>query len=147
MASLFDAFSFDMLQAMVQEMNFWNETPKDVLNWMNVRLGKEEGRKDTYHVKELMVGGKDVTPSLLRTSWTGSPATADFVELKYWKKFGLFGMSMQSQDVYFMPAEHLVRGNITSGEFVFEEKSRKSSAVLVRYSNTDPFDMASRLSV
>lgn len=146
MASLFDAFSFDMLQAMVQEMNYYKESPKDVLKWMNIKLGKDEGRKDAYHVKELIVNGVDMSRKILTRMWTGSPATGGYVEVDYWRKSGWFG-GMQSQGVYFVPSQHLVSGNITSGVYVFEQKEEKSRLVLIQYGVTDPLDMASRLSM
>ena len=147
MASLFDAFSFDMLQALVQEMNYYKESPKEVLKWMNIKLGKEEGRRDSYHVKELVVNGVDKSKSLVNHIWTGSPATNDYIEIDYWRKSGWLGGGMQSQGVYFVPSQHLMSGNVTSGVFIFEQKEEKNSMVLIRYGVSDPLDMASRLSM
>lgn len=146
MASLFDAFSFDMLQALVQEMNHYMESPKEVLKWMNIKLGKGEGRQDSYHVKELIVNGADKSKLLRNRMWTGSPATSDYISID-WKKPGFFGGGLQTQGVYFVPSQHLVSGNITSGIFVFEQKEEKTRMVLIRYGVSDPLDMASRLSM
>lgn len=147
MASLFGAFSFDMLQSLVEEMNFYKESPKEALKWLNVKLSKEEGRKARYHIQYLEVGGKDITNQLGgNPSWTGSPATDEYVQVSYWTK-GFWGSSYQSHDVFFLPSHHLVTGNITSGEFIFESEERKSRLVLLRYQKKDPLDVASRLTV
>lgn len=146
MTSLFDAFSFDMLQALVQEMNYWKESPKEVLKWMNIKLGKTNGRQDNYLVKQLVVAGEDMTQSTMKPTWAGSPATAAEVQLDYYKPkgWGLLGATSQLS-VYFSPTHHLVTGNITSGEFLFVDEDRKHKAILVRYDAKDPLDMAARL--
>lgn len=42
-STIFDAFNFDMLKAMVEEMNRYNESPQDVLKIINVRQEFDEG--------------------------------------------------------------------------------------------------------
>ena len=42
-STIFDAFNFDMLKAMVEEMNRYDESPQDVLKVINVRQEFDEG--------------------------------------------------------------------------------------------------------
>ena len=42
-STIFDAFNFDMLKAMVEEMNRYDESPQDVLKIINVRQEFDEG--------------------------------------------------------------------------------------------------------
>jgi hypothetical protein len=52
----FDSFSFDMLAAIVQEMNMYNDSVKDLLRILNVR--PEYSGRTVYSVKNLEFAGK-----------------------------------------------------------------------------------------
>lgn len=67
-ASLFDQFNFDMLKALVEEMNRYNDTPQEALRMLNVKAEFDTG--STYNV-EIMYRG--VKPNLRRETWTGNP--------------------------------------------------------------------------
>jgi ATPase family associated with various cellular activities (AAA) len=72
-ASLFSAFNFDMLKAMVEEMNRYGETPQEVLKLLNAR--PEFGDDSKYKV-ELQIGGVEVDGTMLeQTEWHGNPLT------------------------------------------------------------------------
>jgi hypothetical protein len=72
-ASLFSAFNFDMLKAMVEEMNRYGETPQEVLKLLNAR--PEFGDDSKYKV-ELQVSGIEVDGTMLeQTEWHGNPLT------------------------------------------------------------------------
>lgn len=145
-ASMFGAFSFDMLQAMVQEMNLYSESPQDVLKWMNIKLEGEQGRTDVYLITELIINGKDLTKATHKPTWSGSPTTTQLLELSVAAKGGWMG-SYKHYSVYFSPQHHMVSGNITSGEFKFEDKARNSKAVLLRSARHDAFGMTHLLAV
>ena len=70
-ASLFDQFNFDMLKAMIEEMNRYGETPQQVLKLLNA---KPEFSDDSKYKVELQVNGVEIVSDLLEsTEWYGNP--------------------------------------------------------------------------
>ena len=70
-ASLFDQFNFDMLKAMVEEMNRYGETPQEVLKLLNA---KPEFSDESKYKVELQVKGIDIIQDKLEvTEWHGNP--------------------------------------------------------------------------
>jgi hypothetical protein len=130
-ASVFDAFSFDMLQALVAEMNYYSETPDEALKWLNIKLDLGESRIDTYLIQQLVVAGKDITEKIERPTWTGNPATSNLVEIHVYAH-GWMSMGYKSWQIQFSPRSHLISGSVTSGEYVFVDDLRKTRAVLLR---------------
>lgn len=70
-ASLFEQFNFDMLKALVEEMNRYGDTPQEALALLNVKAEFDTG--STYNV-EIMYRG--IKPNLRREAWTGNPLNA-----------------------------------------------------------------------
>lgn len=66
--SLFDKFNFDMLQAVVEEMNRYDETPQDALKMLNA---KPEFSGAVTFTTKLEVGDKTITK--IRPEWKGNP--------------------------------------------------------------------------
>lgn len=75
---LFDQFNFDMLKALVEEMNRYNESAHDALEMLNTKPDGEQGGK--YDVT-LTIKGKAV--NLHTSTWDGNPMNArrGFIEL------------------------------------------------------------------
>jgi len=69
-AALFQAFNFDMLKAMVEDMNRYDESPSEVLEYLNVR--PDSGGNETFNVK-LIVDGKK--KEKVQKNWSGSPTS------------------------------------------------------------------------
>ena len=69
--SHFDAMNFDMLQAMIQEMNLYNETPRQVLKWLNAR--PEFGSIQEFQVAELVVDDSVIKAVSRTREWYGNP--------------------------------------------------------------------------
>jgi len=64
-ATLFDQFNFDMLKALVEEMNRYNESPEDSLEMLNIKPSADDGIYEfiiTHHGKPLTT----VYPSTLK---------------------------------------------------------------------------------
>lgn len=55
-SSLFTAFNFDMLKAIVDEMNMYNETPHEAIQLLNARPDYEQDSRTSYDVKLLFKG-------------------------------------------------------------------------------------------
>ena len=66
-AVLFEKFNFDMLKAIVEEMNRYNETPQQVFNWLNVR---PEMKKEAFTVTSIY---KDKPVDNTCDRWNGNP--------------------------------------------------------------------------
>ena len=81
-ATLFDQFNFDMLKAMVEEMNRYDESPRDVLEMLNV---KPRGDQDGSWSVALSVKGSLVKDDDLDSStWNGNPLqTRGTVDIYY----------------------------------------------------------------
>jgi SpoVK/Ycf46/Vps4 family AAA+-type ATPase len=79
-ASLFDQFNFDMLKAMVEEMNRYGETPQEVLKLLNA---KPEFSDESRYKVELQVKGIDIIQDKLEVAeWHGNPLVKN-VNLDY----------------------------------------------------------------
>jgi hypothetical protein len=77
---MFDQFNFDMLKALVEEMNRYNESPQEVLRLLNA---KPEFSDECKYKVELQIGGIDIVSDKLETSeWHGNPLTKN-VNLDY----------------------------------------------------------------
>ena len=71
-ASVFGAFNFDMLKALIEEMNRYNETPQEAMRILNVKAEFDGG--STYSV-EIYKGDRKadrVSPSV----WNGAPLSS-----------------------------------------------------------------------
>jgi hypothetical protein len=71
-ASLFDQFNFDMLKAMVEEMNRYDETAQQTMKMLNTR--PEFSGEAKYKVG-LQIDGLDVPEDKADTEWHGNPLT------------------------------------------------------------------------
>lgn len=72
-ATMFSQFNFDMLKAMVEEMNRYDETPQEVMKMLNTR---PEFSGEVRYMINLQPKGIDIDPSLVdQTEWEGNPLT------------------------------------------------------------------------
>ena len=71
-ASMFNQFNFDMLKALVEEMNRYDETPQEALKFLNA---KPEFSDEANYDVDLQVGGIDIPKTLADTNWHGNPFT------------------------------------------------------------------------
>lgn len=69
----FDQFNFDMLKALVEEMNRYNETPQDAMAMLNAR--PEYGASSRYKMKLLINGEEVVDSNMEDKEWEGNPLT------------------------------------------------------------------------
>jgi len=69
-ATLFDQFNFDMLKAMVEEMNRYGETPQQVMKLLNA---KPEFSGEARYKVGLQINGLDLSESDSDTEWCGNP--------------------------------------------------------------------------
>lgn len=69
-AALFEQFNFDMLKALVEEMNRYDESPQDALKMLNAKPEFNNGGK--FDV-QLVIDGEVVRDKGLRAEWNGNP--------------------------------------------------------------------------
>ncbi len=70
---LFSEFNFDMLKAMVEEMNRYNESPESVLKMLNVKPEFDSGSDTKFSVKLSVKGVPVEEQHLYTTEWRGNP--------------------------------------------------------------------------
>ena len=69
-AALFEQFNFDMLKALVEEMNRYDESPQDALKMLNAKPEFNNGGK--FEV-QLILNGEPCKDSGVRSEWNGNP--------------------------------------------------------------------------
>lgn len=70
-AVLFNQFNFDMLKALVEEMNRYHEDPEDALRMLNIKPEFDSGNR--YEVK-VILDGEELDEKILETKvWEGNP--------------------------------------------------------------------------
>jgi hypothetical protein len=80
-ASLFSEFNFDMLKALVEEMNRYGETPQEALKMLNIK--PEFSDKVEYKVS-FISSDRDWNPdSVSPEIWSGNPLSCDGVTVEY----------------------------------------------------------------
>lgn len=80
-ASLFEEFNFDMLKALVEEMNRYKESPQDALRMLNAKPEFDAGSK--YNVT-LKVDGAVMPPDNCNMdTFTGNPLSAKGINIAY----------------------------------------------------------------
>ena len=161
-ASVFSAFNFDMLKAMVEEMNRYNESPQDALRILNVKAEFDSGA--TYSVE--VYRGDRKADRVSPTHWTGTPLSTKDISISYWfkslkksepeqtKGIALSAMlssspssdvDEESEDSGWNEREFgnddLVKFNSKSGQFIFEKNG--TTMILMKqvtsYFNFDAF--------
>lgn len=85
LASLFDEFNFDMLKAMVEEMNRYGETAQEVMSLLNTK--PEYSESVDYDVTATMSGVPIDNDEWSDSSWCGNPMTKP-MRFSYYEKDG-----------------------------------------------------------
>lgn len=81
-ASVFSAFNFDMLKAMVEEMNRYNETPQEAMRILNVKAEFDGGAS---YKMEILKGDR-VADRTSPTTWNGAPLSSKEICVSFWFK-------------------------------------------------------------
>ena len=124
-ASLFNQFNFDMLKALVEDMNRYNEGPQETMRILNAKPEFDSGA--SYNV-ELFVDGKKFEHEVHPEVWDGNPLQR-VVELGW-------DSDPNDNDSQWMNEkfnhEHLVTVDAKSGRFIFENKNMTVALTRVR---------------
>lgn len=74
-AVMFSAFNFDILKAVVEEMNRYDETPQEAMKILNAR--PERGETAKYKVSLFVNDAPISQDKLFDTEWVGNPLSSD----------------------------------------------------------------------
>ena len=120
LTSLFGEFNFDMLKALVEEMNRYGETPTEALEMLNAKPEYDNGA--SYEIC-LLDEGKEISTSLLdESTWRGNPLATAGVHVEYDPDPDDDDVSYK--DFRFTP-ENLINVNSQEGKFIFESKGAR----------------------
>lgn len=105
---MFEQFNFDMLKALVEEMNRYNECPQDALKLLNV---KPEFSRDVEYTSKLFVPDVEIVQQY-NTSVTTNPLLNNVV-IGY-----EYGEDERYNDALFKPTD-IISMDVNIGEFVY----------------------------
>ena len=117
LSNLFSQFNFDMLKALVEEMNRYDETPQEAMALLNAKPEFDSGNK--FKVQLQLGAALLPETDLYHSSWEGNPLTSRFtIEYKDWNKtpdddedYSWESVRFQSSDLKHVDAQ--------TGSFVF----------------------------
>jgi len=127
LAALFEQFNFDMLKALVEEMNRYNESPQESLKMLNAKPEYNNG--GNFDCK-LFVDGKQITN--VRELWNGNPLTGT-VYFEYDAK-PEDPEADSWTEVEFTP-NHIVKVDAHAGSFVYQNE-KGDTCTLIRKKDT-----------
>ena len=132
-AGLFSQFNFDMLKALVEEMNRYGDSPQEALELLNAKPEFDKGSKFEISVVH---GGKEVKDHT--DHFEGNPLKADGIGIG-------FETDPEDEDngyVYkVFNADTLVKLDAQQGVFVFEDKDTKVTLTRVIDKTFSYYDM------
>ena len=115
-SGVFTQFNFDMLKALIEEMNRYDETPQQALEMLNIKPEFSDTKK--YSVK-LRVEGK-VIKVCGDQCWTGNPLNNEGVDIGYYETDE--DGDEQYMDYHFPPGD-LKQVLPKEGKFVFSDEA------------------------
>jgi DNA polymerase III delta prime subunit len=132
--SVFSDFNFDMLKALVEEMNRYNESPVEALEMLNIKVEHDNSAK--YRIT-LYKNGKIVPDNKLDTDiFVGNPLNNSAIEIWHYD-----GNDDDDDNRYVnvkFGSESLVKFDNKQGQFIFEDKGVR--LVLTRINQINTFD-------
>lgn len=108
-ASIFHAFNFDMLQALVEEMNRYAETPQEALAMLNIKPNTSDHQQ--YEVELAKPNGSKVNS---QTQWRGNPLMTQSVQV-----YTMSAKGHAEEMITFVPGDIF---NISEGTYQFKNK-------------------------
>lgn len=123
LSALFSEFNFDMLKALVEEMNRYGDTPHDALRMLNAKPEFDNGSK--FSIK-IVHEGKEIVESCTE-KFEGNPLRQSGIDIQ-------FDPNPENDDGEYIytrfTSNQLVKVDATAGVFVFKDKN--TTATLTR---------------
>jgi hypothetical protein len=122
-ASLFHQFNFDMLKALVEEMNRYGESPQDALRMLNA---SPEYDNDAKYEVQLIINGKEVEERRMSgdREWRGNPLSPEGISIGYYEDSSADEGDWEWSTVSFT-SSHLQKIDSSQSTFVFGDATRK----------------------
>lgn len=121
-ASLFAEFNFDMLKALVEEMNRYNEDPQEALRMLNAKPEFDSGTE--YEVKVIYQGKEVLEQHLHSRIFEGSPLQPNGISIAFEVDSDDDKDVVGWNEIKFNP-NSLVSVDSNAGKFIFEDKGTK----------------------
>jgi ATPase family associated with various cellular activities (AAA) len=130
-SSVFSAFNFDMLKALIEEMNRYGESPQDAMRILNVKAEFDSG--SAYRVE--IFKGDRTAARISPSTWNGTPLSAREISIS-WKFESKKKTESEFKTLLAVPDEededggwgeedfapdNLVKFNNKTGQFIFEK--------------------------
>ena len=131
-ASLFAEFNFDMLKALIEEMNRYDETPQESLKMLNAKPEFDGGSK--YNV-EIVRNGEVVKGDVNPSVFDGNPLQPKGVEVS----FDPDPDGDTDWEYFHFNANALVSVDAVAGKFEFEDKGTRLILTKVKSKSYDYF--------
>jgi hypothetical protein len=117
-AMLFNAFNFDLLKALVEEMNRYNESPQEALQMLNAI---PEDRENLFTVTVTTAGNLVPMDEIYdEGEWSGNPLHPYGIEVRV-REYTEDREDWEYAVITMSPAD-LVATNYITGEFIFDDK-------------------------
>lgn len=118
-ASLFAEFNFDMLKALVEEMNRYNESPQEALRMLNAKPEFDGGTK--YDVK-ILYNGKEMVGEQHPNVFDGNPLQSKGIDIG-------FDSDPEDDDAEWKSCtfnpDALISVSAADGKFIFEDNGTR----------------------
>ena len=123
-AGTFDQFNFDMLKALVEEMNRYNETPQEAMSMLNTKPEYSDSSK--YAIK-LVVNGEEIKDTNYEErEWHGNPLNKSVnLSYKVVENEGTDNESWDWESIRFTPSE-LKKIDANGTKYVFTNDKGES---------------------
>jgi len=133
LTNLFAEFNFDMLKALVEEMNRYNETPQDAMKILNTKPEFDSGCN--YDIS-LIVGGKELAVTTHPEVFEGNPL-AKTVQISYDSDKDEDGDTQWITN-RFSPHD-LVKVDNNGARFIFENKGIRLMLTRIKAKTYNPY--------
>ena len=119
-SAMFLSFNFDMLQAWVEEINRYNESPIDALELMNIKPTQEAFEFDVH----LTVPGQALREGDWTQLYRGNPLFASKLEVRYefWTARDTEDEDYTMRTVTFKNPEHVVSLDTSAQRYIFKNE-------------------------
>ena len=136
LSNLFGEFNFDMLKAIVEEMNRYNETPQEAMKLLNAK--PEFGEKVTYNVQLVIENVVVPIEHLENETWTGNPVSGE-IDISY-RDYNKKDKNDWEWASWEFSTNDLKSVDATQGRFVFADANASLTLTRIRSKAYDYFN-------
>jgi hypothetical protein len=142
-ATLFNEFNFDMLKAMVEDMNRYGESPQEVMRLLNAKPEYDNRDETKFKVELFDETGQEIDNKFLYTkTWNRNPLACHTIEIELNENHddfqALFGSLTDDEITYTFDQADLFNVNGATG--TFEYRSKDGSRLKLTREKTQTFN-------